>query len=265
MTDPDETVSAADGERPARMQRTEALLTGPGVSVDIHALSEITASAAVSGVDWAALNRQRAALLSALDHVAPVTADALEGVLSLVDSLCNDAENDGVFTATDRKRWWREGCITHGLGDPYPPLTGSECEDGTVITAATTPYDQFLVDVFTTALEGGIGYWSHCTAYHWLADDTADCAADHTGFYADIVKLYVSDDSDDSGSGASHRIDRKVIAKGYTLASTTWRDRYRWSSGKPPLVVTDGTDWDFDAGDADAIVQLGLFGDVAYR
>jgi hypothetical protein len=55
-----------------------------------------------------------------------------------------------------------------------------------------------------------------------------------------------------------------VINRGYTLASTTWRDRLSWSMSKPPFAIFDETDWDFDAFDADMIVQLGLFGDVLY-
>ena len=37
----------------------------------------------------------------------------------------------------------------------------------TPTTLATTPRDQALNDVFTTALEGGIGYWSTCSVYRW--------------------------------------------------------------------------------------------------
>lgn len=114
----------------------------------------------------------------------------------------------------------------------------------------STGRDQLYLDLFTTALEGGIGYWSVCSAYHWSNQGTDD----FKGFYA-VVK-------DDE---AERMIDRAVIAKGYRLAvSADWRDRLRWSSEKPPLVVTEDTDWDYDAGDADIIVQLGLFGKVVY-
>lgn len=114
--------------------------------------------------------------------------------------------------------------------------------------------DQLLLDLFNTALEGGIGYWSEASSYHWSNEDGTE---DHQGFYADIL--------DPNGYFEPVRIDRKVMAKGYRLATTTWRDRLDWSSGeKPPLVVGPDTDWDFDAGDADMIVQLGLFEDVVY-
>lgn len=127
----------------------------------------------------------------------------------------------------------------------------------------TTAYDQLMLDLFTTALEGGIGYWSECSAYHWMigppSDDvTRPSVSDFNDFYADIIEY------EPDGDGR-HRIDRRTMRRGYDLARGDWRDKIRWSSGEPPpWVVHDDTDWDFDAGDADCIVQLGLFGQVVY-
>jgi hypothetical protein len=112
-------------------------------------------------------------------------------------------------------------------------------------------------------MEGGIGYWSEASSYHWAEPsvlkhypDGTMVHEDHQGFYADIIE---------SEDETPHRIDRRVMAHGYRLATTTYKERFFWSSGeKPPLVVGPDTDWDFDATDADAIVQLGLFGDVRY-
>ena len=117
----------------------------------------------------------------------------------------------------------------------------------------STERDQLFLDIFTTALEGGIGYWSWCDEYHWSNEDGTD---DVRGFFALI--------QESEEDGKSLRIDRSVIAKGYRLASVgEWRDRINWSSEKPPL-VPDEDGWDCDAGDADCIVQLGLFGEVVY-
>jgi len=124
--------------------------------------------------------------------------------------------------------------------------------------------DQLLLDIFTTALEGGINYWSSCTSYHWMTEshDGLVTREDHQGFYADII---LDDDAVDEGESAERRIDRGVVAKGYRLATTTHRDKIHWSSGeKPSLVVGPETDWDFDADDADVIVQLGLFGEARF-
>jgi hypothetical protein len=118
---------------------------------------------------------------------------------------------------------------------------------------------QLYLDLFTTALEGGIGYWSACGTYSWSKGNKLQ-TPDYEGFYAVIRDL-----EDDDKTTQIHRIDRAVIAKGYKLATTEWRNKVAWSSGeKPPVVVGPDTDWDYDAGDADVIVQLGLFGEVVY-
>ena len=114
--------------------------------------------------------------------------------------------------------------------------------------------DELYHGLFVTALEGGIGYWSECVGYHWSNADGSD---DVGGFNALIIETDTDDDPE-------WVIDRAVIAKGYRLATTVWRDGLAWSSAKPPVVVGPDTDWDYDAGDADLIVQLGLFGELVY-
>jgi hypothetical protein len=118
---------------------------------------------------------------------------------------------------------------------------------------------QLHFDIFITAMYGGIGYWSEATSYHHdTRTESGILVDDITGFAATII----SPEEDWDGEMT---IDKLVIAKGYRLASTTWKDKLHWSSGeRPPLVVGPNTDWDCDAGDADMIVQLGLFGDVVY-
>ena len=122
--------------------------------------------------------------------------------------------------------------------------------------------DQMLFDIFVTALEGGIGYWSVCSEYHIRFGPEHNHVEDVKGFVAVITNTVEDDPQYDGGE---HRIDRAVINKGYRLASSSeWRNRLSWSSSKPPMVIGPDTDWDFDAGDADMIVQLGLFEDVMY-
>lgn len=120
----------------------------------------------------------------------------------------------------------------------------------------TTQSDELLADLFTTALEGGIGYWSSCSAYYWGDDGVQDVL----GFYADLI-----DDADDSEP--CYTVDRAVMLRGYDLAiSAEWVGKLGWSTDAPPsLSDSDGIEnWDYDAGDADMILQLGLFGDVVY-
>lgn len=124
------------------------------------------------------------------------------------------------------------------------------------------PRDQLMLDLFTTALEGGIGYWSTCSEYHWADHRDPDWPErDFKGFFATIHEM---DDESDFEDWSTYTIDLDTVERGYALAIAGWRDKIAWSTDPPPIVVDEDTDWDFDAGDADAIVQLGLFGDVRY-
>lgn len=123
--------------------------------------------------------------------------------------------------------------------------------------------DHWYLDIFTTAIEGGINYWAQVETYHWTTDGGL-AGADVIGFYADIIDV---EHTDALGLGLTsdvtveHRIDRNTIMAGLEHARTA---AVSWSTEPPPFVFTRDTDWDFDAGDADMIVQLGLFGEVIY-
>ncbi|HXH32844.1 MAG TPA: hypothetical protein VNJ54_00370 [Plantibacter sp.] len=126
-------------------------------------------------------------------------------------------------------------------------------------------YEQQLrFDVFVTALEGGIGYWSECEKYHWVMPTTtptydARHEEDIEGFHAIIRDVGEQDDTE-----KVYRIDQYTISRGLSLARGEWRDKLRWNCGGPPPIVVDEEGWDHDAWDADCIVQLGLFGEVPY-
>ena len=120
----------------------------------------------------------------------------------------------------------------------------------------TTYHDQLFHDIFTTALEGGINYWAECSEYHWHNGDGYD-DEDYEGFFA-----VIHDCEDDD---KTYTVNRAVISKGYALAAGEAGNKYCWSVSRPPLVPTEDNEWeDFDASDADIIVQLGLFGEVIY-
>lgn len=140
--------------------------------------------------------------------------------------------------------------------------------------------NQFLFDVFVTALEGGIGYWSAASTYHnhTGTDDYGGDAIED--FYAVIHETKEGDDPEPDDEvvtdklgyesryqGQGMRVDADVIAKGLGL----FRDKV--SSGEianpyaKQLVLADrtnGKDGDYDADMADIVVQLGLLGEVRY-
>ena len=152
---------------------------------------------------------------------------------------------------------------------------------------------QTLLDIFTTAMEGGIGYWSICLQYRWQLPD--DGGEDLDGFHAIVVadedwEEAVDDAQDavpasrESGRpkrsevrallqerGQEHRIDANVIARGLNRLAKgdcTWggkpMDRAGPCCALARLINRSPDDADYDADDVDNIVQAGLFGDVRY-
>jgi hypothetical protein len=124
---------------------------------------------------------------------------------------------------------------------------------------ATTAREQALNDLFTTALEGGIGYWSTCSVYRWSVD--VDGRQEQA---IDFVAV-VQDIEDDEGT--EYVIDQHVIRRGqqrlyrhlidlgeqanrYQLQAMRDFNRGKWD------------DLDCDADTGDLVVQFGLFGEL---
>jgi hypothetical protein len=100
-----------------------------------------------------------------------------------------------------------------------------------------TDKNQLLYYLFITALEGGINYWARVTEYEPEGE-----------FYATII---------DVSENTTYRVDRQTISNGLALAKEYEKDI--WSVPELPH------DWDdFDAGDADVVLQLGLFGEIIF-
>jgi hypothetical protein len=105
---------------------------------------------------------------------------------------------------------------------------------------------------FTTALEGGINYWAIVDVYHW----------DQENFHA-VIRDTVDEDK-------QHTIDRAVIERGLGLYYGGYLvdgygdKKHHVSADVREFIDSCGDDGDMDAGDADTVVQLGLFGKVVY-
>jgi hypothetical protein len=141
--------------------------------------------------------------------------------------------------------------------------------------------------MFTTALEGGIGYWSECHTYHWIKPST-ESEPDLDGFHADIS----SNDEDgnwgvdkawqsrhgefimDCGAGEL-TVDIDVMERGMNLFVDKVIAAAKSEDPSAPFSrtyfrqavvqwLTDTEYGDSDADVADLVVQLGLFGEVVY-
>ena len=129
--------------------------------------------------------------------------------------------------------------------------------------AATNQRTQMYRDILITAIEGGINYWA--SVLHYDPDYDVDTFSSGDGIHAVIVE--------DEDGAESKTIDTKAIrsamsklhkGEGYSLRPDVetpewwvkkWRRAYRdCATG----------DWDFDAADADVVVQVAVFGEVGY-
>jgi hypothetical protein len=135
-------------------------------------------------------------------------------------------------------------------------MTTTLTRDHTPIEACESETDRTLNGVFTTALEGGIGYWSTCSRYRWSLGDVAHTEA------RDFIAVIEESDSE-----TEFVIDRSAIIRGIRKAYAY----YRGSEGQPYITraLTDLTfgkydDLDYDATVADVIVQFGVLGELVY-
>ena len=126
-------------------------------------------------------------------------------------------------------------------------------------TAKLTDRDKFYLDILTTAIEGGIQYWATVEEYRWGIDAGIDPAAP----YAVIIDTGVV-------PSVQHTVNLETIRKGmnllrnggghHTKPGPEWWCK-KWSDAYDECADDS---WDFDAGDADSVVQAGLLGEVVY-
>ncbi len=132
-----------------------------------------------------------------------------------------------------------------------------------------TEFDIFVHQTFTTAMEGGVNYWASVENYRWalrdasgalVKDSFGDPCEDYQGFTATLL--------DNEDEDAEPRVvNREVIERGIrAIANGTARTNTKLR--KEMLVLVNAPEMaemlDLDAGDADCIVQAGLFGEIVY-
>ena len=115
---------------------------------------------------------------------------------------------------------------------------------------------EFYSDIITTAVEGGIGYWSQCDEYRWQDRAPEDIYA--------VVRELAPDGSYVPETDPALRIDWQVIRKGLHMIVNrevpVRRDIFE--------AIQGGYDeWDaaeIDSEAADCIVQAALLGELRY-
>ena len=151
---------------------------------------------------------------------------------------------------------------------------------------------ELLHALFVTAVEGGINYWSQCTDYRWATDEDGR-KEDFEGFSVVLYPaagckswgLLFSDGNDREPLTVNKEVmERGLVRLGeWAFTDTrngvgapvgtatgewsTWPRRLKnkyWTQFMLGVQLEKFADLDFDAGLADAIVQLGLFNELVY-
>lgn len=130
------------------------------------------------------------------------------------------------------------------------------------MTKPSTDREQALYDLFTTALEGGIGYWSAASEYH-----NSDADGDETMDFRAVV--HEIDDDEEGYKDEGLVIDKHVIRRGMQRLYKHMIDlgdeasRYHKAACRD-FAFGNWEDFDFDADTADMAVQFGLLGKIVY-
>jgi hypothetical protein len=111
---------------------------------------------------------------------------------------------------------------------------------------------QFATDILTTAIEGGVNYWAQVLDYHWNDADPDKRRA-----------VLIATDDPDRGELEVTLAKINTVLNRLKYTGIPFRE----ACGKGTLhkaICTDGEDGDFDADDADAIIQLAVLGEIIY-
>jgi hypothetical protein len=113
--------------------------------------------------------------------------------------------------------------------------------------------DKEVVSIYTTALEGGIGYWAIADEYKWqyLYEDWENDIV-HP-LEPDQVLVVLSDTEDNDFK--DEQLTPAKIRAGVKLLIEKYPHLYQ---------IINDNEFHVDANGADAVVQLGLFGEVVY-
>jgi hypothetical protein len=111
--------------------------------------------------------------------------------------------------------------------------------------------NEFLRDVFTCALEGGIGYWSVAHRYMW----------EPKKFIAVITEI---EDAYGAEGTKKFKVNAAVIRKGIELLMAGTVHVNTTIAATLKDAVATGDTCMIDAEVADCIVQAGLFGEIVY-
>lgn len=130
------------------------------------------------------------------------------------------------------------------------------------MTTRTPERIAFLRDIFTTAIEGGINGWATVESYHIWVDPSA-ASSELVAREDPTAEIKTYDEE------KTYDVDIDLIARGINMVVDGtveyFNNGYNETSKRIALLNrTNGADGDYDAIDADCILQLGIWGEIVY-
>lgn len=128
--------------------------------------------------------------------------------------------------------------------------------------------EEFLGDIISTALEGGIGYWSAAHQYQYVDELRSDrpvrvCVGKQQGDQARATVQELDEDGYDF-EGPIHEITLDTIAHGIQLILDGKAGVNQRIKSNIYLANAENDAGYIDADDADVIVQAGVLGEIKY-
>lgn len=126
-----------------------------------------------------------------------------------------------------------------------------------------------IKDILTTALEGGIGYWAEldCTDPAWVAArETCGKKMDERPCWCDVAFevldngdaiRFIDAEAEDDNNPAEDEVFLLTM-DGLLKGCQLWEERFKKD------LVKAINECDYDANDADLIVQWGVFGEIVF-
>lgn len=130
----------------------------------------------------------------------------------------------------------------------------------------TAAREEFLADILSTAVEGGINDWSVVSSYKWVDLPNAE----HHAIVHEVDPEEGIEEDEDGYAIRGMLLSIDVIARGIgVIKGFDYQPNYFGDGGeywRQFLLAdrTNGEDGDYDAIVADWIAQAGLFGEIRY-
>jgi hypothetical protein len=137
------------------------------------------------------------------------------------------------------------------------------------MTTITVTYDipeKLIRDIIITACEGGIGYWSQLQTYDGPAIEDGPTKDDPKGGLP--LRIREIEEEEWNGETAVYGPWRDLgideVVKGLQKMIQEWPESPCTQRMMAAIANYDSGNYDYDAGDADCVIQYAILGEVVY-